>query len=173
MKNDLSCDTTKDLLLMYSYRIASKETNICVENHLRKCELCQKEYKDLIKAIENNQHQEVIKDSDYIKTLRKKLIISFLTIIAIGAALIGIAMFNAVHNHPNTKGFLAFIPLYIGVYFLPLLAILVTVIWKKNILKKEDTLWPNVIISFLGTIVLIEVVLLFGKLSHTLSIIDK
>lgn len=177
MKNDLPCNIIKDLLPIYLDGIASMETNTCIVNHLNGCQSCQEEYKRLCEAAEKKNQEAVMKDFDYIKALRKRIIASFLTITIIGISLIGIAMFcdyaYAVQNHSNTDGLLALFPLYASMYFLPPLAILVAIIWKKTIFEKEKTFRPNVIVPFLGIVTLVEVVFLLRKFLFALSIINK
>ncbi|SHJ88790.1 Putative zinc-finger [Clostridium amylolyticum] len=160
MSCDLSCNTIRDLLPIYLDGIASKETNICVNKHLSECQQCQNEYKKLCK-ISEEKRDVVISESASIKTLRKKLIFSFITVIILGVTLVSIAAFcsysKLTYTHSSFFQLVPVIILYVGIYFLPLLAILIAVIWKNTIPKKEKKFWPNVIILFLVIWVLTQV----------------
>lgn len=140
MSCDLSCNNIRDLLPIYLDGIASKETNICVNKHLSECQQCKNEYTKLCK-ISEEKRDVVISESASIKTLRKKLISSFITVIILGVTLVSIAAFcsysKLTYNHSSFFQLVPVIILYVGIYFLPLLAILIAVIWKRTIPKKE------------------------------------
>lgn len=167
MSCDLSCNTIKDLLPIYLDGIASEETNICVDKHLSECKQCQNEYKKLCKITEE-KGEVVINGADSIRTLRKKLITSFITVIILGAILVSIATFYSysklTYNHSTFFQLIPLIVLYVGIYFLPLLAILIAVIWKNTIPKKEKKFWSNVIILFLVIWLLTQVLFLFMEI---------
>lgn len=172
MKNNLSCNTVRDLLPIYLDGIASEETNICVKKHLSECKLCLSEYKKLCEITEKNI-DVINKDVTIVKRLKRRVLRWFITVIIFGIILVSLAMVCHYYNpkyytRPTNFELISLLPLYIGVYILPLIATFVAVIWKKTISIKEKIFWPNVIISFLLIGVLGEVVLL---LSNFLSII--
>ena len=163
MNNGLSCNVVKDLLPIYLDGIASEETSICVKKHLNECQLCLNEYKKIYEITEN-KGKVVMKDASSIMTLKKRLIASFITVVISSILLISLAMFcsyrESIYSKPTI---LVFLPLYIGMYFLPLLGLLVSIIWRKTINKKDSPFWPNVIISLLGIWILVEILLLLWR----------
>lgn len=163
MKNNLSCDTVQDLLPIYLDEIASEETNVCVKKHLSECQLCLNEYKKLCQ-IEEKKEEVVMNESASIKTLQKRIVTSFITTMILGIFLISIDMFclyaESVYIRPTIFDLISILYIYVVKYLMPLLGIFVAMIWKKTISKKEKAFWPNVIISFLGIWVLVEVVFL-------------
>ncbi|WP_051542079.1 zf-HC2 domain-containing protein [Clostridium lundense] len=165
MNSDLSCNTIKDLLPIYFDGIASEETNICVKKHLSECKSCQSEYKKLCETPEKSG-QMLKNETTSIKILRKKLITWFITVIILGILLIGIAMFSYSYKSmrsPSIEEIISVLPMYIGIYLFPLFGTFVAILWRKTIPKKENTFWPNVIISFLGIWIIFQVAFLLWR----------
>lgn len=164
MNNSLSCDVVKDLLPIYFDGIASEETNICVKKHLSECKICLNEYKKLYETTEKKE-KVIENEAALIRKLRKRIIYSFITVVIASILLITLELYSYNAESHFRNNFTIFDLLsgtvfYIGMYFLPLLGILVSVIWKKTLSKKDSTLWPDVFISFLGTCVLIKIIFL-------------
>ncbi|MBU5483326.1 zf-HC2 domain-containing protein [Clostridium sp. MSJ-11] len=165
MNSDLPCNTVKDLLPIYFDGIASEETNIYVKKHLSQCNSCQSEYKKLYEIEEKNE-QRIESEADSIKILKKKLITWFITVIVLGILLTGIAMFSSSYKSVRSYSILeaiSVLPIYAGIYFLPLLGTFVAILWKKTIPKKENAFWPNVIISFLVIWITFEILFLLWR----------
>ncbi|GAA0086062.1 hypothetical protein UT300007_25010 [Clostridium sp. CTA-7] len=163
MNNDLSCNVVKDLLPIYLDGIASEETNIYVKKHLSECQLCLNEYKKFYEITEK-KNKIVVNEASSIIRFKKRIAASFITVVISSILLISLAMFcfhrESIYNNPTIFEFFSLIVLYIGMYFLPLLGLFVSIIWKQIINKKDSSFWPNVIILLLGIWILVEILLL-------------
>ena len=163
MNNGLSCNVVKDLLPMYLDGIASEETSIYVKKHLSECQLCLNEYKKFCEITEK-KNKVVFNEATSIIALKKRIIVSFITVVISSILLISFAMFcfyhESIYSNPTIFEFSSLIVLYIGMYFLPLLGLFISIIWKKTINKKDSSFWPNVIILLLGIWILVEILLL-------------
>lgn len=159
MNNDSSCNLVKDLLPIYLDGIASEESIVYVEKHLKGCQLCLKEYEKL-HELQKNQEKIILADAWEIRNLKKNITFLFSSVIIVSILLIGIAVFchyKRSYNPPRFFDFLSLTILYIGIFFLPLLGILVSHIWKKILTKTASTFWPNVFIAFLSICFLVAV----------------
>lgn len=173
MNDDLACNLVQDLLPIHIDGIASEETNIYVEEHLAKCESCSKEYKKLCK-IPKNKEYTAVEEVSLIKTLKKRIVVAFVTVIIASVLLISLNIFcsysESPYHLPKISELLVVILLYIGIYFLPLLGILVSVIWKKTLNKKSSAFWPNTIIAFLSISVSFEIIILLWHFVNVIKV---
>ncbi len=165
MNSDLSCSIIKDLLPIYFDGIASEKTNIYVKEHLSQCSSCQSEYKKLYEIGEKNG-QTIKNEAISIKILKRKLIFGLITVIVLGALLIGIAVFSDSYRSMRSYSILetiSILPLYICLYFLPLFGIFVAILWRKTISEKENAFWPNVVVSFLVIWLIFQILFLLWR----------
>lgn len=166
MNDDLSCSVVKDLLPIYLDGLACEETSAYLEKHLNECTLCLKEYKKLQEITEDNK-KEFVDEASLIRTLKRRLATSFIAVVLVSILLISIAMFcfynKSFYSEPKVFDIISLLVIYIGMYFLPLLAMVVSILWRKTINKEASTFWPNVIISLLAICILVEVLLLLWR----------
>ncbi|EOR27756.1 hypothetical protein A500_03056 [Clostridium sartagoforme AAU1] len=132
MENKLSCIIIKDLLPIYIDEIASKETNACVEQHLNECDTCKKEY---YKMLDVNNSNEKNSEIDTFRKFKLKIILMFVSLIMISVACISVAMMceniRLGLHRISTKEIILMVIFNIGIYFIPMMALLFCWIWKK------------------------------------------
>lgn len=132
MKNKLSCSVIRDLLPIYIDGLESRETNICVKEHLNNCDACRKEYN---KIIENNKLKVNSDEIHVVKKFKKMIILMLFLIIIISGACVSLSMMcNKIQigwSSLTIKDTICLIILNIGIYFIPMMALLICWIWKK------------------------------------------
>ena len=91
---NLTCDIVKDLVSIYKDKLASKSSQVAIEEHLKECDSCRKYYKqyDSINITEfYSQKQDDDLQTDYMKKYtdlskklnqRRKLIIAGMAVFA-------------------------------------------------------------------------------------------
>jgi hypothetical protein len=67
---------------------------------------------------------------------------------------------ESIYSNPTIFDFSSLIVLYIGMYFLPLLGLFVSIIWKQTINKKDSSFWSNVIVFLLRIWIPVGILLL-------------
>ncbi len=70
INNNLDCEIVRDLLTLYNVNDVSETTHSAVENHLRDCAECSKEYDSLFRTI--TQYEDASTKDSFIKMMRRK-----------------------------------------------------------------------------------------------------
>ena len=166
MNGKLTCSIIRDLLPIYIDNMASKETTTCIEEHISTCNECLKKYKE-IDDNKSERYEVISNDVNSVKTLRIKVIIYFSIAMIVGLFFTAIAIFCSYNklSYNNFEGgtLLFYIVIYLGMYFLPILAMFNAIIFRKISTKQEAIFWANVIITFLAITILSEIIYLFSK----------
>ncbi len=101
MEKRKECEIVQDLLLGYVDNILNKESKKLVEEHLKSCEECQRQLKEINKDIQENENNKK-KEIDYLKKIRRKnRIKSFFLVIGVILVIvfsIFLYKFIIVHN---------------------------------------------------------------------------
>lgn len=163
MKSKLSCNTIKDLLPIYIDELSSNETNTYVKEHLDKCTSCQSEYEKL-----NNYNNTLtaIDDISIVKKFKSKIIIYFISIVVLSIVLIILSIISTyplAYKKLQIPDLISIIAFDIGIYFTPLLSLLICWIWKTISPKSNRSIWCNIFITFLSIIILFLITYLFFK----------
>ena len=71
MKSNLKCEVVQDLLSLYIEDLTSDVTNKEIELHLDECRECKCTESNMRKEIEVDNKEQIIKEVDYLKKVRK------------------------------------------------------------------------------------------------------
>lgn len=166
MKEKLSCSIIRDLLPTYIDGLGSEESNNCVKEHLSECKVCRKEYKRIIKENSTNEKNDELKT---LMSFKKKIILMFILAIVVSGVCISVSMMldNAEGVFSGTSEIIGILVFYkIGTYTIPMIALLVSWIWKKTSYGSESYNISSVFFIFLLIIVIVLIVMLFIRYEY-------
>lgn len=128
---NLSCDIILDLIPLVKDGVASKDSTIIVNEHIKYCDSCRAEFKtfETIKA-----EQTVMKDQKIIFAIKRGIFITQL-IILIAGAIIGVALSNSMGMFYNFLimpiiGGIGFITFKKKWYIAPLAILVIIYLWQ-------------------------------------------
>ena len=104
MKNELSCEIVQDLLPLYVDNVTSDVTKHAVDDHLAHCETCRKEAEKMRESLVLPINEKLQRSQANILKrirkhfLRKKVIVSLLSILAAVILLIGAYSYMTLHQ---------------------------------------------------------------------------
>ncbi|MDZ7542354.1 zf-HC2 domain-containing protein [Clostridium sp. MB05] len=169
MENKLSCSIIKDLLSIYIDGIASKETNVCIKQHLSECDICKKEYYRMCNVDNSNEKNS---EMDTFKKFKLKIILKFISLIIISVACISLSiMCNKIQygmDIISTKEITLMLVLNIGIYFIPMMALLFCWIWKKASYGSSSY---NVSNAFFISLIIIVIYLIINLLYRYINLL--
>ncbi|MEG1993978.1 MAG: zf-HC2 domain-containing protein [Oscillospiraceae bacterium] len=94
---NISCKIIEDLLPLYVDGVCSEESKRLVEEHIRTCPTCKKEFQNMVSEIETQQVPQCVDDENKLfSRITKKYNRSKKKMIALGAGVCGIAFIIAV-----------------------------------------------------------------------------
>ncbi|MGG5460099.1 zf-HC2 domain-containing protein [Clostridium sp. B9] len=166
MKEEVSCSIIRDLLPTYIDGLGSEETNKYVKEHLDECKICRKEYERIIKENSNNNKNSELKA---LENFKKKIVVLFILAIVISGICISVSTMldnaeSVFSGASETLGILLFYK--IGAYTIPMIALLVSWIWKKTSYRSEVYDISNVIFIWLLIIVVYLILNLFIRYEY-------
>lgn len=127
----ISCDVILDLIPLVKDGVASDDSTVIVNEHIKNCEGCKAEF-DIFEA--TRLEQPSIKDQKIISAIKRSIFITQLTILIIGA-IIGVALSNSMGMFYN----FIIMPIIGGVsviafnrkwYLTPLTIFVLTYLWQ-------------------------------------------
>lgn len=130
-KLNISCDVILDLIPLVKDGVASDDSTIIVNEHIKSCESCKTEF-EIFES--TNIEQPVIKDEKIISAIKRSIFITQLTILAAGA-IIGVALSNSMGMFYNfiimpLIGCIGFTVLKRKWYLTPLAIFILTYLWQ-------------------------------------------
>ena len=97
MKNE--CDIVEDLLFSYNDGVLSNTSKELVEQHLKSCEKCQSILEEIRQDNNNNKQ---IKEIDFFRNIKKKLIILIVCIFLVIVILFNVLVYNNYNEVAST-----------------------------------------------------------------------
>lgn len=150
MKSDIECNLIKDLLPIYRDGLASEESIRLIEDHLKQCNECT----DVFRKIKSNGNKENYKNNSISISIKRKIIVLFISAIIIGLILTSISVFCIFNRNPMSFNsifdWVEIFSLSVGMYFIPMIAIFISIIYYKTSYIKKNDYWPIVICTFLS-----------------------
>lgn len=132
MKSKVSCNLIKDLLPIYTDNLGSEDTNKLIKEHLDLCKDCKEEYMNM----STNIYSQEKNNDESIRKFKRGIVKGFILVILISILSISLSMMchNIEYDLVNTdyKEIISLVLLNIGVYFIPMFALLSSWIWKKS-----------------------------------------
>jgi len=170
MENKLSCTIIRDLLPIYVDEVESKETNACIKQHLKECDACKKEYYRIRNVNNSNEKSSEI---DTIRKFKLKIILLFISLIIISAACVSLSMMckdiQIGLYRISTEEIILMVVLNIGIYFIPMMALLFCWIWKKASYGSNRY---NVSNTFFISLVIIVIYLIISLLYRYIDLLN-
>ena len=165
MEDNKECSLIKDLFPIYIDNLTAKETDEFINNHFSKCNKCLNEYNNVLQKLQDKGYKNEIKN------IKCRVKSTLMICIGIGILLSTINMYcyykeNIIRELNNIID-IDMIPLIlisIGVYWTPLFALFVSILWKKTIINKTKILIPNIFIIFFMSLIIVQVILLIFRL---------
>lgn len=165
MEDNKECSLIKDLFPIYIDNLTTNETNEFINNHFSKCNKCLNEYNNVLQKLQDKGYKNEIKN------IKCRVKSTLMICIGIGILLSTINMYcyykeNIIRELNNIID-IDMIPLIlisIGVYWTPLFALFVSILWKKTIINKTKILIPNIFIIFFMSLIIVQVILLIFRL---------
>lgn len=90
------CKIIQDLLPNYIENLTNTETNLFIEDHLKKCEECKKMYENMKKELEINTTKRDKREVKYIKKFSNKLKILKMIVLVILLVFMGVIGYKII-----------------------------------------------------------------------------
>lgn len=165
MEDNKECSLIKDLFPIYIDNLTAKETDEFINNHFSKCNKCLNEYNNVLQKLQDKGYKNEIKN------IKCRVKSTLMICIGIGILLSTINMYcyykeNIIRELNNIIDIdvIPLILISIGVYWTPLFALFVSILWKKTIINKTKILIPNIFIIFFMSLIIVQVILLIFRL---------
>lgn len=128
---NISCDVILDLIPLVKDGVASDESTLLVNEHIKSCESCKAEF-DIFEAA-NIEHIS-LKDKKIISAIKRSIFITQITILVIGA-IIGVALSNSMGMFYNfiimpIIGSVSFVAFKKKWYLTPIAIFTLTYLWQ-------------------------------------------
>lgn len=122
----ISCDVCMDLLPLVQDNVASEDSKVLVQNHIKECKNCQKVFNSFSEAPKMNEKR-------ILKRIKKQLFIIAIVIIALGG-LVGLALSESMGMFYNiiimpAIGAIGYFALKRKAYLVPLIILAFSYIW--------------------------------------------